>query len=111
VALILNSSGFTVFIQCENSQGREIGWNGDEIDPGITRYIQAERIEGNGGTCNCHIYAADYSPSESASGYVIGASITSHEIGPHDLQYFNGGAFTTDPTGLRYTDTSKRQGW
>src|SRR5436853_4743513 len=82
VALILNSSGFVVFIQCENSQGREIGWNGDEIHPGVTRYIQAERIQGNGGTCNCHIYAADYSPSEGTSGYVIGASITSHEIGP-----------------------------
>jgi hypothetical protein len=37
--------------------------------------------------------------------------ITSQDIGPHDLWYFIGGSFTTDSTGLRYTDTSNRLGW
>jgi hypothetical protein len=37
--------------------------------------------------------------------------ITSQVIGPHDLWYFIGGSLTTDSTGLRYTDTSNRQGW
>ena len=51
MALKLNSSGFSVYIQCENDQGQELGWNGGIINPGVTRYIQADRIDGNGGSC------------------------------------------------------------
>ena len=58
MALILNSAGFNVFIRCENDEppelggtgalGRELGWDGGVIGPGVTRYIQADRIDSQG---------------------------------------------------------------
>jgi hypothetical protein len=108
MALILNSAGFTVFIQCENDQGHELGWNGGPISPGVTRYIQADRIEGNGGSCLCCVYGVDSDPDTGTPPWPL---ITAQKIGPHDLWYFIGGTLTTDSTGLRYTDTSNRQGW
>lgn len=64
MALILNSAGFQVFIQCESNQpsgqagviGKELGWNGGVIGSGVTRYIQANRIQANGGSCHCRVY-------------------------------------------------------
>ncbi|MEQ8757486.1 MAG: hypothetical protein RID09_28715 [Coleofasciculus sp. G1-WW12-02] len=116
MALIVNSSGFGVFIQCENNKGEEIGWNGGDIHPGVTRYIQAGRIEGNGGTCECRVYSVKTTNEPApGGGYVQKQTpdqlITSKVIKPHALWYFNGGSLTTDPTGLRFTDNSKRQGW
>jgi len=108
MALILNSAGFEVCIQCENDQGQELGWNGGMISPGVTRYIQAGRIEGNGGSCHCRVYGGSYDPDFSTHPDTL---ITSADIGPHDLWYFIGGSLTTDSTGLRYTDTSNRLGW
>lgn len=108
MALILNSAGFEVYIQCENDQGQELGWNGGAIDQGVTRYIQADRIEGNGGSCHCRVYGVNYD-----EGFPVGPGplITAVDIGPHDLWYFIGASLTTDSTGLRYTDTSNRLGW
>lgn len=114
MSLIVNSAGFSVMIECENPQGQELGWDGGvPIDPGVTRYIEADRVVGNGGTCRCAVYAPV--PQRGPEGEIInwlpGAGITSTDIGPHDLWYFIGGSLTTDSAGLRYTDDSDRLGW
>ena len=78
------------------------------IIPGWTRYIQADRIEGNGGSCHCRVFGVYDDGFDNPAPSTF---ITSQVIGPHDLWYFIGGSLTTDSTGLRYTDTSNRLGW
>jgi hypothetical protein len=126
MALILNSAGFQVFIQCESNQpsgqagviGKELGWNGGVIGSGVTRYIQANRIQANGGGCHCRVYGVftQAAPFPGEGGQTVEQQtpsplITSQDIGPHDLWYFNGGSLITDSAGLLYTDTSNRLGW
>ncbi len=116
MALIVNSAGFNVMIECENPQGQELGWDGGEpINPGVTRYITADRVVGNGGTCLCAVYVpvlvTPGTDGVPVSAWERGAEITSTTIGPHDLWYFIGGSLTTDSAGLQYTDDSNRVGW
>lgn len=123
MALIVNSSGFDVWIICVNKKGNELGHDGGIIIPGCTRYIKAETIKENGGFCICKIYGSEFVLA-GRPGYALSAigsivygkrimkyPITKGQIKPHGLYYFNGENLTTSSKGLRHTNNTKRQGW
>ncbi|MEO1377860.1 MAG: hypothetical protein AAFW70_26995 [Cyanobacteria bacterium J06635_10] len=123
MALIVNSSGFSVWIICFSKNGKKLGHDGGIISPGCTRYIKAETIKENGGFCICKVYGEEFilAGQPAFNSGMIGGfynakriqqyPITKRQIKPHGLYYFNGKSLTTNSKGLRHTDNRKRKGW
>lgn len=132
MADIVNSSGFTVTIECRKNfkDYRGVGHNNQiAIRPGETRHIRPQSIKENRGKCVCSAYG-ETSPADERgwfSKFVVNGSdmgynnrsgvrfkekttLATVKIRPNETWYFIGDKFTKNSRGLRFTNRSKLRG-